>query len=92
MKIKDDSMKLCVLVNEIKYEPLYEKYGLYLYKIPINEYKKQLLKNNVNLDIEQCAYMCYSFAIDILHSRFELGEEIICKLSHGIVTIMHYTY
>ncbi len=79
MKLRDDSMKLCVLVNEIGSEMLIGNKGVYLYYIPIKEYKKQLLKGNVSIDIEQCAYMCYSFAMDVLHSRFELGEEIISK-------------
>ena len=44
MKLRDDSMKLCVLVNEIGSEMLIGNKGVYLYYIPIKEYKKAVTK------------------------------------------------
>lgn len=82
MKVKDDSNKLCVLVNEIGSELLLGYEGSCLYYIPVNEYKLQVLKNNVNLNRKQSAYTCYRYAMDNLYSRFEIGEEIISKCPH----------
>lgn len=70
-------MKLCVLKSKIEYEPLYEDTGLFLYNIPISEYKKQILKGNVSTATGHNASICYHYVSCTLRSRFELGEEMI---------------
>ena len=81
MKLHDDSMKLCVLINEIDGDILFGNNGAHLYYIPIKEYKKQLLKNNVNLDEDMCAYVCYVYLRkNTQHSK--LCEEVISKSSY----------
>lgn len=68
-----------MLSKKIDGEPLYS-IGSLLYHIPINEYKKQLLKGNVDLmSGNNLPSYCMFYTRDILKSRFEPAEEIISK-------------
>lgn len=55
-------MKLCVLTKKLASKPLYSEDSLYLYYLPIKEYKKHLLKGNVQLDEDICAYICHEYS------------------------------
>ena len=73
-------MKLCVLHKEIQDETyLYTYRGVFLYYLPIVEYKKQILKGTVSIRDDIIALLCFNYARDILEGRFELGEEAISK-------------
>ena len=74
-------MKLCVLTSKLVQEPLYEhtELCLFLYHIPIDEYKKCILKGIVHTDETLTSRACFVYARDVLKGRFELGEESISK-------------
>ncbi len=72
-------MKLCVLRNKIDEKFLYSEFDLFLYYLPINEYKKQILKGNINTQDNENASICCWYAHNIVDNRFELGEEMISK-------------
>ena len=75
-------MKLCVLKSKIESKPLYEYEELYLYHIPIDEYKKCILKGIVSTSNRMNADACYMYAALILKGKFELGESIISTDTH----------
>ncbi len=72
-------MKLCVLKSKIESKPLYEYEELYLYHIPIDEYKKCILKGIVSTSNRMNADACYMYAALILKGKFDIGEEYISK-------------
>lgn len=76
-------MKLCVLRIKIDEKFLYTDYGVYLYHLPITEYRKQILKGNVLTMDSIKSGICYWYARNILKGRFELGEEMISKHAWG---------
>ena len=76
-------MKLFVLKNRLEQEPLYRMGVYYLYHLPISEYKKQILKGDVCMDLENILpYACMRYARDVLKGRFEVGEEFISTDAH----------
>ena len=70
-------MKLCVLTKKIDEKYMYTEKGVYLYYLPIIEYKKQILKGVVCICEFSNARIYYLYSKDILTSRFEIGEEAI---------------
>lgn len=72
-------MILCVLNSKIDADCLYVEYDLYLYYLPVEEYKKQILKGNINTQDNENASICCWYAHNIVDNRFELGEEMISK-------------
>ena len=71
-------MKLCVLTKRIQEEPLYQRDGVFLYNLSLDEYKKCILKGIVSTDINHNAIICYRYAEESL-CRFEHGEVYISK-------------
>ena len=41
-------MKLCVLNSKLDHDPLYECVRVYLYNLPLKEYKKCILKGMIS--------------------------------------------
>ncbi len=72
-------MNLCVLVNKIDENYLYTEDGLYLYYLPIDEYKKHILKGNICTYERGSASICYHYSKDVLCNKFEHGVEYISK-------------
>lgn len=70
-------MKLCVLRNKIDEKFLYSEFDLFLYYLPINEYKKQILKGNVCTDVINNALVCVLYARNVVKGRFVIGEDMI---------------
>ena len=75
-------VKVCVLKYMLVEDPTYDHHSRYLYILPIDEYKKQILKGNVYTDTNLLARVCASYARNILKGRFELGEDYISKDSY----------
>lgn len=70
-------MKLCVLKNKIDENYLYTDEGLYLYYLPIDEYKKHILKGVVYTDDGRFSGLCYWYALEVLKGKFTIGEDAI---------------
>ena len=75
-------MKLCVLKNRLDSAPVHEYEFVSIYLLPIDDYRKEILKGNVSMDVYDCAWACYDYAFYNNESRFEIGEEFISKDSY----------
>ncbi len=72
-------MKLCVLRSKIDAVPIFEYFDVFLYHIPVTEYKKCILKGIVYSNEKMVLRASFAYASDILKGRFTLCEEIISK-------------
>ncbi len=72
-------MKLCILKKKIPTKPLHHHSEHLLYYIPIEEYRKQLLKGNVISEEDTLLLVSIIYARDVLKGRFELVEDMISK-------------
>lgn len=83
-------MKLCAVSKQLPYEHLYNS-GYYLYFIPENDYKKEILKGNVILcDNEEHAWICYEYIYSI--GKRNIPTVLIPYLEELISNIGYYSY
>lgn len=79
-------MKLCVCDIPINSSPLYESNGFLLYRLPVTDYKRYILKGVIKYEhAYYISLLSYKYALNVLKGRFEIGEEAISGfLAHSM--------